>query len=576
VVVELDGAVVPSTAEPLIRDGATALNLRRVALVVDVSGSMAGPSITAARAAVQAYVRTVPADVEVALVSFAGHPTVVAAPTKDRAKVSTATLALVPAGGTSLYDGILAAQQVLGAQGERRILVLSDGEDTSSTAGLEDVTAALGQSEITLDAMLLGRGATGVAALNRLSEAGGGRNFKADDHAEAVAAFTSAAQIFSEGLKIRVDTPEGAGGPARLRVRAGTTSGAVLAGSASVLLPDIPSSDGGLFDSRTTLTAGLIALFLGLATALVVAVGSGDQQAVDRRRTHTLLAGYSLLPSRTSDSDVLPTSRLGSGGAVRAAVALAGRLLNGDRDARLAARLDRAAVRFLPREWLVLQAVGGLLALLLGYLVSGLLVALLGLTAVLVGSHVWLNLKGSRRQAAFVAEMPDALQLVASGLASGYSFAQAIDSVVREGREPVAAEFGRALAEARIGIPLEDALETVATRMVSQDFHWVVLAIRVQRDVGGNLSEVLQTVCNTMRERGALRRQVKALSAEGRLSAVVLTLLPVLVGGYLALMNPVFFAPMVQTGVGQALLGISAVSLALGALWMKKLVKVEM
>ncbi len=575
--VEVDGERVAATAKPLVRDGATASDVRRVALVVDTSGSMAGDGLTAARAAVQAYLKNVPADVEVGLIAFAGAPRLVSAPTTDRAGVGSAALALVPDGGTSLYDAVLRAQDALGPNGERRILVLSDGEDTSSVAQLDVVTARLSEDDVVVDAMLLGRGATGAAALTRLTDSGQGRVFKADDDLEAVAAFTSAARVFSEGLSVNITPPSGTAGPADLRVSAATTSGKVVTGTERVILPYRSEGNASSpFRTRTALVAGLVAVFAGLALALVIAVGSGDQQALDRRRTDAILAGYSLAAQPSDNTPTLPASRLGGGGAVRAALALAGRLLNGDRDARLAARLERASVRFLPKEWLVLQAVAGFLGLLLGNVVGGLVLALVTLVVVLVGSHLWLNMKGARRQAAFLADMPDALQLVASGLASGYSFAQAIDSVVREGRPPVAEEFGRALAEARLGIPLEDALENVALRMASQDFHWVVLAVRVQRDVGGNLSEVLQTVCDTMRERGALRRQVKALSAEGRMSAVVLTLLPVLVGGYLALMDPVFFAPMLQTGIGLALLGVSAVSLVIGGLWMKKLVKVEM
>lgn len=575
--VEVDGQPVAATAKPLVRDGAIASDVRRVSLVVDISGSMAGDGITAARAAVQAYLRTVPTDVEVGLIAFAGAPEVVSAPTTDRARVGSAASGLVPDGGTSLYDAVLRAQEALGPHGERRILLLSDGEDTSSVTELEEVTARVGQEDIVVDAMLLGRGATGATALTRLTDAGGGRVFKADDDVEAVAAFTSAARVFSEGLTVSVTPPPDAAGAAELRVSASTTSGRVLTGTARVLLPDTNAGNASSpFRTRTALIAGLIAVFTGLATALALAVNSGDQQALDRRRTHAILAGYSLTAQPASAAAAAPASRLGGGGAVRAALGLAARVLNSDREAKLGVRLERAAVRFLPKEWVVLQAVVGLLALVLGQFLGGPLLCLLALAIVLIGFHVWLGLKGSRRQAAFVEEMPDAIQLVASGLASGYSFAQAIDSVVREGRPPVAEEFGRALAEARLGIQLEDALENVANRMASQDFHWVVLAVRVQRDVGGNLSEVLQTVCNTMRERAALRRQVRALSAEGRMSAVVLTLLPVMVGGYLAVMDPVFFAPMLETPLGQTLLAFSAVSLTMGGLWMKKLVKVEM
>ncbi len=108
-----------------------------------------------------------------------------------------------------------------------------------------------------------------------------------------------------------------------------------------------------------------------------------------------------------------------------------------------------------------------------------------------------------------------------------------MDTVVREGQQPITGEFNRALVEARLGVPIEDALDGIAERMKSKDFGWVVMAIRIQREVGGNLAELLTTVAATLRERERLRRQVSVLSAEGRLSAWILGLLPVVFALYL-------------------------------------------
>ena len=131
-----------------------------------------------------------------------------------------------------------------------------------------------------------------------------------------------------------------------------------------------------------------------------------------------------------------------------------------------------------------------------------------------------------RRRKKFNAALPDTLQLMSGSLAAGLSLAQSIDTIVREGTEPVATEFKRVLVETRLGVPLEVALEGVADRFDSKDFAWVVMAINIQRQVGGNLAELLDTVAATMREREYLRRQVASLSAEGRMSAMVLSVLP--------------------------------------------------
>ncbi len=570
----VNGTEVSATAQKL-EETRTPDGARRVALVVDTSGSMAGAPLEAARAAARAYLGAVPADVEVGLIAFAASPQVVSAPTTDRAVVAAALPQLTATGGTSLYDAVLRAKAVLGEQGQRRVVVLSDGEDSASKASLDAAAAAVTAGGLAVDVVALGKAAPAMPALKRLAEHGRGRVLQAGDDVEAVAAFQEAARAFSAGLRLEVKLPSNTpGGAANLNVEIPISSGLVLHAVSPIVLPDGASNPGWL-SSKAAQVTGLVVLFAGLAGALIAGVRSGDTQAVRQRRTEQVLAAYTLRGSPLDARNESP-SRVGTGALARAALALAGRVLErGERGRRLTLRLDCAAVRFTAREWLVLQASISLGASLLVLLVSNIVLAVLiaGLAATVV--HLWLAVKAGRRAKAFEAEMPDALQLVASGLSTGYSLPQALDSVVNEGRPPLADELGRALAEARLGAPLENALDNVADRMDSTDFRWVVMAIRVQREVGGNLSEILQTLVQTMRDRSALRRQIKALSAEGRLGAIILTALPFIVAAYLTLVNADFFRPMWETTLGITLLSGCVVALALGAFWMTKLVKVE-
>ena len=132
----------------------------------------------------------------------------------------------------------------------------------------------------------------------------------------------------------------------------------------------------------------------------------------------------------------------------------------------------------------------------------------------------------NRRRKQFEALLPDTLQLLASTLRAGYSLMQGVEAVSQEVSEPMGRELRRVVTEARLGRPLEEALDGVADRMESGDFAWAVMAIRIQREVGGNLAELLVTVAETMTERERLRRDVNALTAEGKISAIVLGLLP--------------------------------------------------
>jgi tight adherence protein B len=165
--------------------------------------------------------------------------------------------------------------------------------------------------------------------------------------------------------------------------------------------------------------------------------------------------------------------------------------------------------------------------------------------------------------------------MLAGSLSAGYSLPQALDNVARESGGPLGQELNRALLESRLGLPLEETLEAAAQRMQSKDFHWVVMAIRINRQVGGNLAEVLTNVGNTIRERERLRRQVKALSAEGVLSAWVLGLLPVMIGLFVALTRPEYLAPMLTEPIGWIMIAIGLVLYIAGVVWMRNLVRME-
>jgi tight adherence protein B len=200
---------------------------------------------------------------------------------------------------------------------------------------------------------------------------------------------------------------------------------------------------------------------------------------------------------------------------------------------------------------------------------------LLGALAGWLAMRLIVTFRIARRRAAFTDQLPDVLQIIAGSLQSGFSLPQALDAVVREDTQPVAGEFSRALAETRIGGELEIALDRVADRMDSKDLRWSVEAIRIQRSVGGNLVEVLRTTAETMRERAGVRRHVRALSAEGRLSGYILIALPILLGSFLFLARGSYMRPLYTTVPGLIMLITGVLLVAVGTVWMRSVVKVE-
>lgn len=244
---------------------------------------------------------------------------------------------------------------------------------------------------------------------------------------------------------------------------------------------------------------------------------------------------------------------------------------------RLADRLELAGVTRKPAEWVLLGWCAGVfVAAAISIPTRNVIIGVpVGALVGWLSPRVLLNFLIRRRRSAFADQLPDLLQLLASSLLAGFSLLQALDAAVREAAQPAAGEFARAIAEARFGADLEDCLDTIADRMGSDDLRWTVMAIRIQRGIGGNLAEVLSTTVSTIRERGFLRRHVQALSAEGRLSAYILVALPLAAAAYLFLTDPTYMRPLYTTGVGQCMLAGAFVLVVIGALMMRQMIKVE-
>lgn len=187
----------------------------------------------------------------------------------------------------------------------------------------------------------------------------------------------------------------------------------------------------------------------------------------------------------------------------------------------------------------------------------------------------WSGLVAARRRRAFESELPSALDLVAGSLEAGAPLAHALELVASEGDGPLAEEFERALAHHRLGRPLIEALEESAARVGSRDFSWCTSAIRAQQEFGASLASVFRTLAEFMRWREEIRGEVRALTAEGRLSAWVLGALPFVVAAYFSLANPGYLAVLFTSPVGLMLLMAAGVFMTIGIVWMSRIVKVE-
>lgn len=585
--------LLPSTGE-LLRTGNTKL-VRASLLVIDTSKSMQGEALQAAKAAANQFLASVPDDVQVGLITFADTATRRLAPIKNHDAVKSVVDALAADGATALYDGLnMAVSQLTGpdySNAVRNIVLLTDGKDEGSTTRLPSLLSRLEESGIAVDAVAF-RSTAAVSVLQKIVDAGPGRLVQADEAGALSAAFKDSARAISNQVLITAALPGeiDAGAPTvtvDVSTRGGVTTftdQAVMVIGADALPAEQPRVEPapvgvrGWTSSERTLQIALALVFLGAVVVLgfvAAAFASGRRESIMRER----LAPYTLRGSGAHRPLPPPPSASGSEvNIARAAVGLAEKVVaNKDLEDRLARRLEAAAIPMKPAEWLLLHTGIALGVPLLLLLVSGgdMPLTLVGLLIGAAGPYVYLIFKQSKRKQKFEESLAPTLQLFAGSLAAGHSLPQAVDTVAQEASEPMASELRRAVAEARLAVTIEDALDHVAERTGSKDFAWVAMAVRIQRNVGGNLAELLTTVAATLRERERLRRHVRVLSAEGRLSAIILGALPILFAFYLFVVRREYLMKLFTDPLGVAMVIAGSVIFVVSILVMVRLVKVE-
>jgi tight adherence protein B len=312
--------------------------------------------------------------------------------------------------------------------------------------------------------------------------------------------------------------------------------------------------------SSWMLIAGAVALFL----AFFVAIAAVTLPSVRRRRLAKELASAEAPTSSRSQM-----SALGSKATEFAERGLA----KHDRDRVVANALERAGIDMRAAEFVLLAFVTALAAAALGAVLAGPVFAIIAAGIAIAAFAMVVSAKSTKRRNAFEDQLPDSLALIAGGLRAGHSLPQAIDALVHEAQAPTCDEFRRALFETQLGHTLPVALHGIASRVRSEDFDWVVQAIDIQREVGGDLAAVLDNVTRTIRDRTRVRRQIDTLTAEGRLSAIVLLALPIVIFLFLSVINPGYVRELTSTFVGVVLLCVGGGLMVVGALWLKRITR---
>ncbi len=244
--------------------------------------------------------------------------------------------------------------------------------------------------------------------------------------------------------------------------------------------------------------------------------------------------------------------------------------------ANIRAQLASANLKLTASEFLALTVICIISAAALAHLwrhntIVTLIVAVLAFFA----PRWYVSYLQGKRLKEFNGQLADTINLLINSIRSGYSVLQAMEAVGREMPPPVSEEFNRVVKEVQLGLPLEQALDNMLRRVPSEDLDLMITAINVQREVGGNLAEVLDAINFTIRERVRIKGEIRALTAQGRASGYLISFLPVALSGFIYLVNPSFIETLVTDPCGWIMIGVAVLGIVLGFLIIRKIVDIE-
>jgi tight adherence protein B len=539
-----------------------------VVLVVDASDSMAGVAISKAVAAERAFAARRNPNQQLAVIAFSNTARVVLPLTASDAQIRAA-LAKPPklAFGTHIFDAVAQAEAMLtqAKVGSGSIVVLSDGADIGSRNTVTQVAAAAQKAHIRLFAIGLKSKTFKPASLQSLAVAGGGDYTLAKSTRDLGPLFDKLGQLLSNEYLLTYKSLSGPSKPIKVNVAVsglGATSTAYQTPALPATkapAPYNPSVSDRVWGSWITM---LVLALLGAAVAALLVIG-----ILQPRRSG--------LPARMAEFVTVPglrkkEDRRRAGPKEPGATPEKQNFWD-----RFAETLEIADISA-SRETIVL---GTVVLTLLTYLIIYLGTAspwwALFAFAIPVFSREWVIRTLARRRNKFAEQLPDALQVIASALRSGHSFAGALAVVVESASEPMKSEMQRVVADEQLGIPMQQSLGVVAERMASRDVEQIALVAELQREAGGNAAEVVDRVAETVRERFELRRLIQTLTVQGRMSRWIVSALPIVIILILQIENPHYLHPLLASTAGKVVFGLAAAWCAAGSYAIKRIVDIK-
>jgi tight adherence protein B len=452
------------------------------------------------------------------------------------------------------------------------MILITDGSSQADTATLAEAVAAAKQAGVLIYTVGIATSGPAQAALNQIATATGGTATSVTDSSALAGIYSTIESELGNSYTYMYQSMVAPGAPMVLKLSSpGLGDAREVLKAPGTYVP--PTKAGGGLKLPTgapgrILMAALVGFFVLLA--MILAMAARPDVILQKR-----IAPYTDSKKNVvveSDGEATPTSRI----SLLHQLFISTERIIGSMNfwKRMSANLEQADLPLRTAELFYIQ-IGT--ALLFGFIMAFMLGhrGLIALAALILGGMVpalYVRLKAKKRLTLFESQLPETLITMAASLKAGHAFNQSVSSVVREGADPTAKEFSRVVAEIQLGAPSEQALQAMAERMNSYNFGFVVMAVNIQRTVGGSLADILDMVSDTVRQRQQFERKVKALTAQGRMSAYVLIAMPFLMGLAIFALNPTYMSVLFTTTMGKVMIAGSLVMMAIGSMIIKKIV----
>jgi tight adherence protein B len=534
-------------------------------LVIDASDSMAGRPITAAVRAARVFAGHRPATDSLGIITFNSHIGMPLPLTTSQHKIVSA-LAHAPklAYGTHIYDAVMQGLRTIEEAHltAGTVVLLSDGADTGSQLSGTQLAAEARKAHVRIFTVGFRSGAFDPKALSGIAAATGGSFTTATSSAQLQQVYNGLGERLSHEYLVQYKS---VAGPDRLvSVQVAIPGAHTVAQYKTPPLPLVSSQPFHRSWAERLWGSTLAMVVFALVSALLIGFGMWMMLRPPPRSLQKRVAEFVSLytPRETATREATAVSAVDQS------------LRRSSRWRQFVENIEIADIAMTPMQIVLVTLVGTILVGVFIVAEFGPPFALFAFIVPLAAYNAVSN-RLARRRRQFSEQLSDTLQVIASALRAGHTLIGALAVVASEAPAPTCDEMKRVVADEQFGIPLEDALDRVAIRMANREFEQVSVVAGLQREAGGNVAEVLDRVADAVRERIELRALVRSLTAQGRLSRWLLTLLPPALAGIIALLDPGYLSPLFHKTAGQAILIVAGIMIIIGSLTIKKIVEIE-